>query len=120
MIHQRANGGEMRSIEVLQVGAEVSEGGVTVVNVAGEVDVYSAPQVANAVEEALSCPVKKIVVEMSGVSFIDTCGIESLIQLCRQARRRGVAFAIRQPSEAIIRMKQLMNVDGLLLPVDAY
>jgi anti-anti-sigma factor len=83
-----------------------SAGGWTV---AGEIDASTAP----ALDDALShLPIGDgpVVLDLSGVSFIDSSGLRVLISLAGRARDEGRSVALRDPSPTVAR---LLEITGL-------
>ena len=57
--------------------------------VAGEVDHFSAPVLAGRLQEALTAGVERVVVDISGMAFIDGTGLGVLVHATRCFRARG-------------------------------
>ena len=64
-----------------------------VVIVEGEIDVYSRDRL-EAVLDGLTRPPMIVVLEFSGVTFIDSTGLKTLLNEHRRARAEGYEFAI--------------------------
>lgn len=75
-------------------------------DVVGEIDAHSAPALAAALEESTA---DTIVVDMSGVTFMDSSGLRVLLALAE--RSGGRSLQIAQPSRPIMR---LFEVSGLV------
>ena len=75
-------------------------------DVVGEIDAHSAPALAAALEESTA---DTIVVDMSGVTFMDSSGLRVLLALAE--RSGGRSLQIVQPSRPIMR---LFEVSGLV------
>ncbi len=88
-----------------------SQGGRTVVAVVGEIDLYTAPRLHGELVTALSGggPVQ-IVVDMSGVEFCDSTGMNVLLAAHRRAREQGGDLELASPRPAI---KKILHVTGL-------
>ena len=59
--------------------------GASVVEVAGEVDAHTAPTVRDAVEAAI-VPGARVIVDLSGVSFLDSTGLGVLVTALKHVR----------------------------------
>jgi anti-anti-sigma factor len=105
------------SIAALQVSVEVN-GDVATVFLSGELDVFSCPQLLDATWHALRFPVESVVVDASGVTFIDVRGIGGLIQGADEARARGRRFVVRHPSASVVRVHELTRVSDAALPLE--
>ena len=56
------------------------EGGVRVVGVRGELDLNTAPQLEQALEEALAEPGVSVLLDLGGCEFIDSTGIALIVR----------------------------------------
>lgn len=53
---------------------------------------------------------RTVVVDMSGITFIDSTGLGLLVGFQKLVNQRGLAFALRNPTR---RVEQLMQMPGL-------
>lgn len=99
------------SIAVASVGGEVF------VTVCGEIDVATGPCLGEALQAALSERPARIVVDFTGVSFCDCCGLGVLLTARRRACRAGIDFqvtGVTAPSVVkLIRLFGLAEVLGV-------
>jgi anti-sigma B factor antagonist len=86
------------------IGLAVSHqaGDVTVVSVSGEVDMVSAPALRAAVNANL-VDNGKLVLDLSGVSFLGSAGLAVLVEAAQQSRSRAVAFGVVAADRAVTR-----------------
>jgi anti-anti-sigma factor len=84
--------------EGVSVGSTISvddTGSVATVTAAGEVDLTTAPGLAASIATALATPgVATVVVDLSGVGFLDSSGIGELLRGRRSADEMGLAYRI--------------------------
>ncbi len=85
-------------------------GGAIVVSLEGEVDLEHSPQARKALLDAVS-ENKKVVVDLSGVSYIDSSGIASLVEAFQTARKSGGEMILAMVSESALRVLQLARLD---------
>ena len=80
-------------------------------SVAGEIDLYTAPRLHSELVTALAGggPVQ-IVVDMSGVEFCDSTGMNVLLAAQRRAREEGGDLELAAPRPAI---RKILQVTGL-------
>ena len=83
------------------------------VTVRGEVDMHTAGQVVDAVEEVAGTAV----VDLSAVTFIDSRGIRGLLQAQRALRERGDELILRDPSSSVRRVLELTGMTDVF-PVE--
>jgi anti-sigma B factor antagonist len=89
--------------------------GTTTVTLRGEVDVLTVDQVRVALEEALAARPQAIVVDLSGLDFIDSTGLGALIFGFQRARDAGIGFRLARPSRSV---HQILALSGLLEVVE--
>jgi anti-anti-sigma factor len=73
------------------------EYGDVVVEVAGDIDVMSAPQLWREIEPQLETT-RHMVVDLSRVSFIDSTGVGTIIRAVNALRDRGQRLTVRSPT----------------------
>jgi anti-sigma B factor antagonist len=99
-------------IERLEI-AEKVDGTAHVVSVRGEVDIATAPTLGQILGAVLESH-EQVVLDLSGVSFIDSTGIGVLMAAARMADADGGGFAIRDPSQSVLRVLELSGVSERL------
>ncbi len=76
--------------------------------VVGEIDAHSASALAAALEESTA---DTIVVDLSGITFMDSSGLRVLLALAERSTTGGPLLQIARPSRPIMR---LFEVSGLV------
>jgi anti-sigma B factor antagonist len=94
----------------LSVETETRDG-VTVLAVAGEVDLSTAPCLGQVVEQTLS-PGAPLIVDLAGVEFIDSAGSRALALAERAATGCGARLLII-PSAAVSHVFQIAGLDAV-------
>lgn len=107
----------MQNIRPLKVVLSITGSQATIV-VSGELDIYSAPRLKQSVGEALRSQVGKIVLDLADVSFVDVRGLELLVEVARETRDGGAGFALRHPSEIVLRVRDVVGLDETILPIE--
>jgi anti-sigma B factor antagonist len=77
--------------------------------VVGELDVATVPQVTEALR-ALSSG-GDVVLELSELTFLDSCGMRALLELARAQYGRNGRLVILDPSNAVTRVFEIIGVD---------
>lgn len=87
-----------------------TEGPFTVIALTGEVDLYYSPK---ARELILGCLNKNyyVLVDLSGVTYIDSSGVASLVEGYQLARSRKLEFGLVGVSHAAMQVLQLARLD---------
>jgi anti-sigma B factor antagonist len=84
--------------------------GATVVTLAGELDLYNANSVRDALIECASEEPERLVVELSGVTFIDSTALGVLVEArTRLTNRRG--FLLAAPGREVRRALEISGLD---------
>jgi anti-sigma B factor antagonist len=71
-----------------------SENGWAVLEVQGEVDLYTSPQLRDAILRLTEEGENRIVIDLNNVSFIDSSGLGVLVAGLKRARERGGELAL--------------------------
>ena len=82
----------------------------TVVQVRGEVDLYTAPRLKTLLKELISGGRNRIAVEFGGVEFMDSTGLGVLISGLKRCREVGGALALVAPTEPV---RKVLGITGL-------
>jgi anti-sigma B factor antagonist len=75
----------------------------SVVAVRGEVDLHTAPKVQYAIERG-SEGVEAVVVDMSGIAFMDSTALSTLMHARESLEKKGISFRLTTPSKAVERI----------------
>jgi anti-sigma B factor antagonist len=87
--------------------------GVTVVDVGGEVDIETAPRMRAALAAAVDAGLP-VVVDLGGVTFIDSFGFGVLAAAHQQGVRAGTPVLLRAVSHRIRHLLDLLGLDAVL------
>jgi anti-sigma B factor antagonist len=88
--------------------------GHVLVRAAGELDLSSAPNLTSAAEDAFADGYRVLLLDLSGVSFMDSTGISAVLSVDREAQERDAYAAIIAPSENALRVLEMLGVDQVL------
>lgn len=83
----------------------------TVLDVTGEVDVYSAPELRERLAETLSAAAPSLVVNLSEVSFLDSTGIGTLVSGLNRAVQFGGKLTLVCDQERILKLFRITGLD---------
>jgi anti-sigma B factor antagonist len=88
-----------------------SQGERTVLALAGEIDLYTAPRLQTELTRALAdTGSAQIIVDMSAVEFCDSTGMNVLLAAHRLAAERGGDLALAAPRPPV---RKILEVTGL-------
>jgi anti-sigma B factor antagonist len=87
-----------------------SEGGRTVVEVAGEIDVYTAPKLREQLAELVDSGRYDLVVDMTRVEFLDSTGLGVLVGGLKRVRTHDGSLRLVCTQERILK---IFRITGL-------
>ncbi|MFE2916941.1 STAS domain-containing protein [Kitasatospora indigofera] len=90
-----------------------------VVEAAGELDYESAPQLRGVLRGALAVrpAPAMLVIDLAGVTFCDSAGLNALLQIRLDAERQGTVVHLGRPTHIVTRVLEMTRAD-LLFPLD--
>lgn len=86
------------------------ENGLSVVRLAGEVDLSWSQDVRRAVLAAVNAG-GPVAVDLAAVDYIDSSGIAALVEGFQRSRGKGGSFVLRAPSQAVNSVLKLARLD---------
>lgn len=89
-----------------------SEGGVPVLEVQGEVDVSSAPQLQRELSMLQEAGAQSVIVDLSAVGFLDSTGLGALVAARAVASDAGGTVAIVCTQDRILKLFTITGLDG--------
>ncbi len=101
----------------LTVSSEIRQG-VALVTVTGDVDVASAPRLAEHLDRTISAGRTYIVVDLEGVTFMDSTGLGVLVARLKLLRVLGGSMRAVCTVPRILRLFDITGLDNVL-PIDA-
>ncbi|MFF1875082.1 STAS domain-containing protein [Kitasatospora herbaricolor] len=90
-----------------------------VVEITGELDYDSAPRLRTVLQRTLALrPVSpRLVLDLAGLTFCDSTGLNVLLQARTDAERQGTVVHLARPTPAVARVLEITGADQLF-PVD--
>jgi anti-sigma B factor antagonist len=88
--------------QLAHVEAE-SRRGLCVVRVRGEVDISNAAEVSDAIDRAVTNDGITVVLDLSGTTYLDSSGIQLLIQLAERLADRRHQLRLVVPEDSAVR-----------------
>ena len=102
-----------RGVDQLRVSV-TSGDSYTVVALTGESDVYTYDQLRGALEAEVTRGVALLVVDLSGLEFMDSTGVQVLLDIRVMMNDRGGQLALAQPQNTVARVLNLVGADQLI------
>lgn len=94
----------------LDVTTESTDPQRTVLRVVGSIDIASRDRLTAAAAQAVSDAIPELVLDVAGVTFMDSTGIGALINLAGDLNDAGGRLVLRRPSHAV---RRILEVAGL-------
>jgi anti-sigma B factor antagonist len=94
------------------------EGDTHVVRPRGSLDLANAEPLAAELKRAEASDAREILLDLTGLEFMDSVGLRTLIEADRRSRDDGGRFRLQRGSGQVDRLLRLTGVDAIL-PFDA-
>ena len=91
-----------------------SQDDVTIVEVVGRVDTHTVKTLSQQLQIASSQSPANIVIDLAGVSFLDSSGLSALVQGMRSCRASGGDLRLAGPSTSVQMILELTRLDKAL------
>jgi anti-sigma B factor antagonist len=85
----------------------------TVLEVGGEVDVYTAPRLRERLIELVDEGARKVVVDLGRVDFLDSTGLGVLVGASKRLRIAGGTFAVVCAKEPLLKIFRITALDQI-------
>jgi anti-sigma B factor antagonist len=109
--YDRSAGRFATEVRTIDIKVETrSVGGWTVIDVEGEVDVFTAPKLRESIIGLLGEGKEKLIVNLENVAFMDSTGLGVLVGGLKRVKERNGELAIAGAQGTVLRV---LNVTGL-------
>jgi anti-sigma B factor antagonist len=95
----------------MEITTRTLDQGKVVVSISGEVDVSTTPKMKAALAELIEGGYKRIVVEMSGVQFLDSTGLGALVGALKKLREQNGELELAALPSRVERVFQITRLD---------
>jgi anti-sigma B factor antagonist len=96
------------------------EGGKAhVISVAGEIDLFTAPEFKQRVMAPIAAGVDRVVVDLTATTFIDSSSLGALIGAHRRLKSRGGRLIVACNAEQIVKTFRITGLDAVFTIVDS-
>jgi anti-sigma B factor antagonist len=92
------------------------DGGATVIEPSGRLDMLAAPQLKSLVASAVTSGKTPVVVDLARVEFLDSSGLGALISGLRATRQAGGDLRIAGAAAQVLAVLELTNIDRIIPP----
>jgi anti-anti-sigma factor len=92
--------------------------GRTVLTVFGEIDVASVDELERELAAAQKLEPRELVIDLDGLSFMDSTGLYALLRAYRNAKANGYSLLLRRVPDHAMRLLRLTGVVPLFRVID--
>lgn len=94
------------------------DGDRTVVQIHGEIDLNTSPEVRSTIGR-VARPGRQVVIDLTGVDFLDSTGLGSLVWARKRMRRDGGDILVTCPQPTVRRVLEISGVTRIV-PVEGF
>jgi anti-sigma B factor antagonist len=100
----------------LQIEMQPEHGRVTVLAPRGRLDMASAPAFREQVKQLIESGTIRLVVDLGGVSFVDSSGLGAVIGGLKVARQAGGNLRVARANQQVLLVLDLTSLNRVLPP----
>ncbi|MCM8760619.1 MAG: STAS domain-containing protein [Candidatus Omnitrophica bacterium] len=90
-----------------------NKNGLTVCYVEGEIDINSSPSIKKVFDKLISSKTPKIVVNLSKVTYVDSSGLATLVEILKNMRSYGGRLRLTNLSSKIKSLFEITKLEKL-------
>ena len=80
----------------------------------GELDIYTAPDLAEAIEKLEAAVPSLLIIDLADLTFVDATGLHILLEAHKRARNRRSCLFLLRPRPMVQRVLQVTGLDRVL------
>jgi anti-sigma B factor antagonist len=101
-------------VESIRLETEIREiAGRQILDVVGEIDVYTAPQFKTSVNDILGTGQEHLIINMAAVTYMDSSGFGILLSATKRLRPQGGTVNLVKCTPAIDRILRITRLDSI-------
>jgi anti-sigma B factor antagonist len=97
----------------MDVTREQPDGETVLLAVAGNIDIYTSPELRGELKVALDNRVPRIVVDLEHVTFVDSSGLATLIEALQKVNEYSGKLTLCSLAKTVLGVFKLSNLDSL-------
>lgn len=103
---------------MIEFDVRTTDDGIGVVTPQGRLNMVSARQLREILTGLVEGGTHRIVVDLAGTTFLDSSALGALVAGLKTARQAGGDLRIARPTESVMTVFRLTNMDKVLRPRD--
>jgi anti-sigma B factor antagonist len=112
--------GRLEGRKAVDISVTASEGAnVTVVSVGGEIDVYTAPILREALDKQIALGHGNLIVDLDDVSFMDSTGLGVLVGRLKRVRGQSGSLRLVCTQERVLKVFKITGLDKVFAIYDS-
>lgn len=88
-----------------------SRNGVTILRPAGDIDLSRSPILRNDIRKALGDKPRRLVIELSGVAYMDSSGVATLVEAMQLARKINASLVLCALTDRVHSIFEIARLD---------
>ena len=92
--------------------------GVTVVAPTVDIDLSRSPELKSTLRQALDAGTDKLIIDLSGVEYMDSSGLATLVETMRHAKGANATLTLAGLHEKVRAIFEIAKLDAFFLIVD--
>ena len=111
-----------KCVDLLTVSVRARESAgepYTLVEITGEADVTNTDELHRLLDEEVSAQPRTMIIDMSGLRFMDSSALHALLRVNRSLDRQGGVLALVSPQAAVAKILRLTTADRLIPVFDS-
>jgi len=94
-------------------------GDITVCSLGGEININTSPELRRSLDGIIGQSAKKIVLDLGGVTYIDSSGLATLIEVLRRIKREGGTLHLCRLPDKVRSLFEMTKLTKLFQIYDA-
>jgi anti-anti-sigma factor len=95
-----------------ELSEEQFDADTRVISVTGEIHVTTAPEFSTRLNDAIAAGARGVVIDMSGVEFIDSTGLSVLLNGLRRVTRASGTLSLVVSNPTVLRLFEITKLDS--------
>jgi anti-sigma B factor antagonist len=95
-----------------ELSEEQFDADTRVISVTGEIHVTTAPEFSTRLNDAIAAGTRGVVIDMSGVEFIDSTGLSVLLNGLRRVTRASGTLSLVVSNPTVLRLFEITKLDS--------
>jgi anti-sigma B factor antagonist len=96
----------------IELAEEHPDGDTRIISVSGEIHVTTAPEFSERLNAAIAAGARGVVIDMSGVVFIDSTGLSVLLNGLRRVTRADGRLSLVVSNPTVLRLFEITKLDS--------